>query len=218
MIAQCGNRYGEALKRPRQKGAAMVEFAMVAGLLVTLFALLLEFSRIFNEFTWVSNTAYQLAAVLSGDRPATGLLRLPLREDDIVERYRKEEFKALGIYDTAVQPLDGFGFGGSYYHPDPNQRTVGLSFTARIKPLTSIPLTIPMKISVMAPHLIPRTPANLGQPQTPNPSFNCCGIKGASGPNGQWIFNSYGYKQCKPRADLCGPSGPCAGQIVCPRS
>jgi len=212
MIAQCRNRYGEPLKRPRQKGAAMVEFAMVAGLLVFLFASLLEVSRVLNEYTWIVNTAYQIAGVFSGNHESVGLVRANMRRTQIVDDYRRQEFPSLGLYDVEFEPLQDHGFGGEYYHPD--QRLVGLSFKAKIALITSVPLSLPLKITVTAPYLITDQPANLGEPTNPNPLLNCCGELGYYGDATYTTVN--GRYQCKTMENLCeGSNPPCAGTLAC---
>lgn len=174
MIAQLACRSAAARKRPRQKGAAMVELTIVLPLLILLFSGLLEAGRVLAELNWLSQTAYQLTYVLGGSPRGTGASLMNTRYQQLVDNIRKYRFPSLGL--DAPPPVFRSSWDGSFY--DDANKSVGLRFSASIKPLSSLPIQFPMNIEVTGPYLLAATEASgLGTFANPALLFNCCGVE-----------------------------------------
>jgi hypothetical protein len=203
-------QFTKKLESPSESGAVFVEFAVMTPFLILIFAGLLDLSRIFNEFVWASNTAYQLASVLGGNEQSVAEDYMNERFRQITSDIRNPEFPGLGLFDDGASPTVE-KIWGSYY--DSANRVVGLKFTANIRPLNNINFTVPLSVMVVAPNLIPGAVA-VGASKNPSQMYDCCGNVCSAG-----YGNGCAQLACPQRADLCtqGTGNECpAGSPVCP--
>jgi hypothetical protein len=182
-----GSRHGS---HNSQSGVAFVELAVTLPFLIMFLFLLLETSRVLNELVWAANTAYQLASVLGTNPRGVGedlmLARFQQIMDPTVESIRKKEFGMIEYAPererTGPRQPTSPDFGGQYYDPNPNHRTVGLTLGAEINTLSHIVGSIPFSVTVTSPYLLADEVA-APMPENSSKTFDCCGkLNGPHGP------------------------------------
>ena len=147
----------------------------VLPLLLLMMTLLVEFSRVFDHMVRTANSAFELVSVLSSTPRARAEDSLNARFDRIVRDYWNDEFPGARLLDY---PAGSPNLPSRTYSYDSTNRTTTLTFQAKIKPIMRFDFTIPLKVSVTAPYLIPEDPATLGMSQNPSSTYNCCGTIG----------------------------------------
>jgi hypothetical protein len=184
----------------KEKGAALVEFALSVPLLFLFFSGVLEFGNILSQLTWVAQAGYTLAAVGAESPQNVAQSLLDSRLNQLIQAKNSERFGSR-LEVSAVTPV-----GSDYYNNLSEVRTVTVSLKARIIPISSLSFAIPVDINVTAPQLVVSSNYNpdysvfgAPQPQFFNCQFEQAGNAGSSTtclPDCSRINNQIGEESC----------------------
>jgi hypothetical protein len=154
----------------KEKGAALVEFALSVPVLFLFFSGVLEFGNILSQLTWVSQAGYTLAAVGAESPQGVTQSLLNARLAQLVQAKDFERFRNKLLV-TEVTPA-----GTEYFNNNPLIRTITIKLKAQIIPISNLSFGIPVDINITAPQLVENTlyDSNYGVFGQPQPEYFAC--------------------------------------------
>lgn len=174
----------------KEKGAALVEFALTVPFLFFFVSAIVEFGNILSQLTWISQAGYHIASVGAQSPQAVAEALMGARLNQLRSAKDFERFRNR-IEITSIEAP-----GGEFFDNLSTARTVSVLVRANIKPISSVNVSVPVSIEVTAPQLVLRSQYNPNYAQfgQPEPDFFNC---------------DYARIGTSPNSSACRPSSSC---------
>ena len=163
----------------KEKGAALVEFALTVPFLFFFVSAIVEFGNILSQLTWISQASYHVASVAAQSPQAAAEGLMATRLQQLTEAKDFEHFRNR-ISISSLEPVN------SEYFDNGTNRTVAVRIRAQVNPISSLSISIPVSMEVTAPQLVVRSQYNpnyavFGQPAPEY--FNCNFVRTGTTPD-----------------------------------